>query len=245
MTEKEVLNGIIIGYRKVLKHRYQFKKIQSTYDLPAYLTEARINAFRDYFLDSVYPDLNKRRELDEAFQSLDTYIKKPEKLARLLLDSTKLLFKYGRHLPKIMKAGIKALQSFRAATQFEQQLVKAALTTKMPPPYSISDINSLIKTLSPAAIDKFIENNKALFGTMKDRKLVGKIIEIVEHLIGKMEERPALYSSKEIKGLEIGRDIIKKGAQLFEQLSQKELEEVLAFTIQLETDSLKEIFVDA
>lgn len=244
MTEKEVLNGVIAGYRKVLKDRYQYKKIQANYDLPDYLTEDRINAFRAYFLDSIYPDLKKRKELEEAFQSLDNYIKQPEKLVRLLLDSTRLLFKYGRHLPKIMKAGINALQSFRTATNFEQQLVKAALKTNMPPPYSIANINDLIKTLSSKEIDKFIENNTALFGTMKDRKLVHKIIEIVEYLIDKMKERPTTYSTKEIKGLEIGRDIIKKGHHLFEQLSQKELEEVLAFTVQLETDSLQRIFVD-
>ncbi len=245
MSEKEILNEIIVGYRKVIKDRYQYKKIQSTYNLPSYLDKNRINTFRDYFLDSIYPDLKKRKELDEAFQSLDNYIKHPEKLIRLLLDSSRLLFKYGRHLPKIMKAGIKALKSFRTATKFEQQLVQAALANPMPPPYSIVDINTLIKSLSPKAINQFIDNNKSLFGIMKDRKLVHKIIEIVTYLISKMEESPAVYSAEEIKGLEIGRDIIVKGSQLFDQLSQKELDEVLEFAIQLETDSLNQIFAEA
>ena len=245
MSEKEILNEIIVGYRKVIKDRYQYKKIQSIYDLPSYLDKNRINTFRDYFLDSIYPDLKKRKELDEAFQSLDNYIKHPEKLIRLLLDSSRLLFKYGRHLPKIMKAGIKALKSFRTATKFEQQLVQAALANPMPPPYSIVDINTLIKSLSPKAINQFIDNNKSLFGIMKDRKLVHKIIEIVTYLISKMEESPAVYSAEEIKGLEIGRDIIVKGSQLFDQLSQKELDEVLEFAIQLETDSLNQIFAEA
>ena len=115
----------------------------------------------------------------------------------------------------------------------------------MPPPYSIVDINTLIKSLSPKAINQFIDNNKSLFGIMKDRKLVHKIIEIVTYLISKMEESPAVYSAEEIKGLEIGRDIIVKGSQLFDQLSQKELDEVLEFAIQLETDSLNQIFAEA
>ena len=144
-----------------------------------------------------------------------------------------------------MKAGIKALKSFRTATKFEQQLVQAALANPMPPPYSIVDINTLIKSLSPKAINQFIDNNKSLFGIMKDRKLVHKIIEIVTYLISKMEESPAVYSAEEIKGLEIGRDIIVKGSQLFDQLSQKELDEVLEFAIQLETDSLNQIFAEA
>jgi len=245
MSDKEILNEIIVGYRKVIKDRYQYKKIQGNYNLPSYLDKNRINTFRDYFLESIYPDLKKRQELEEAFQSLDNYIKHPEKLIRLLLDSSRLLFKYGRHLPKIMNAGIKALKSFRTATKFEQQLVQAALAIPMSPPYSIANINTLIKSLSPTAIDQFIENNKSLFGIMKDRKLVKKIIEIVTYLISKMQESPSVYSSKEIKGLEIGRDIIVKGSQLFEQLSQKELEEVLEFAILLETDSLNQIFAEA
>ncbi|MFK7979352.1 MAG: hypothetical protein AB8G86_05190, partial [Saprospiraceae bacterium] len=46
-------------------------------------------------------------------------IQQPKKLLRILLDSGRLIFKYGRHLPKILNAGLKALRSFRTATQFE------------------------------------------------------------------------------------------------------------------------------
>ena len=243
MTEQEVLDNVILGYRQLLTERYQYANIQAKYDLPSYFDEPLLIAFRDFFLEHVYPNPAQRKELDAAFQNLDNYIKQPEKLVRLLLDSTSLLFKYGRHLPKILRAGMKALKSFRTATQFEKELVRRAIAMPLSPPYTPENIRTLIGTLSTKDIDQFIENNKALFGTMKDRVLVQKIIEIVEHLIAKMRKRPNIYSNEEIKGVEIGRDIIKGGNDLFAKLSKREQEEVLDFAIRIETDAIKEIFV--
>lgn len=77
---------------------------------------------------------------------------------------------------------------------------------------------------------------------MHDRKLMKKIIEIVEHLIEKMKSRPETYSPEEIAGLEIGRDIVREGNLLFESLNEAEQRDLLARIIEIETDALREIF---
>lgn len=242
MTKKEIHNAVILGYREIIRARYHYQNLQENYEFPASFTEERVTRFRNYFLDYIYPLPKRREELNDAFQSLDAYIKNPEKLLRILLDSGSLLFKYGRHLPKILKAGLKALRSFRTATHFENQLVENAIKLSLEPPYSEADIHQLISALSRTKIDQFIEHSQSLFETLYDRKLVKKIIEIVNHLITKMKKRPQLYSEIEIRGLEIGRDIIINGDKLFDELSPSEQKQIFDLTIAIEREMLDKIY---
>ncbi len=241
-TNKEILTAIILGYREMIDERYQYDHIISIYEIPDSFDENRVDIFRHYFLNHIYPHSSKRDELDDAFQSLDNYIKQPDKLIRILLDSASLVFKYGRHLPKILNAGLKALQSFRSATTFEQKLVEQAIAQKLPPPYDKEKIQQLIRSLPLKDIELFIKNNEALFDTLHDRKLMGKIKEIVGSLIRKMKQRPTVYSQEEIRGLEIGQEIIVEGDLLFDQLTQEEQEQIFEFIIAMERDVLEELF---
>jgi hypothetical protein len=242
ISEKRILHEVILGYRNVLNERYQYENLKGKYDLPITFNEARISLFRNYFLDCIYPLPEKREELNEAFEHLDDYIRHPEKLLRILIDSGGLLFKYGRHLPKIFKAGIKTFRLFRAATKFENTLVKNALSNSLSPPYSNADIYTLFKALSLEEIDQFIENNLSLFAILHDRILIQEIKEIVKHLVKKMKQRPKSYSPQEIRGLEIGLEIIEKGDFLFDQLSKQEQLQVFDFIVKIERDVIKEIF---
>ena len=110
MHKESVLNEIIIGYRKVIEERYQFDVLKTQYRLPKTVTKSMVNDIRNYFLSYVYPDIEQRKELNDAFTTLDDFTKHPEKLLNLLMDSFKLIFSHGRHLPKIFNAGLKAMK---------------------------------------------------------------------------------------------------------------------------------------
>jgi len=243
-NKQEILNEVIKGYRTVIQDRYQYDTLKEKYDLSKFFNEERISLFREYFLDYIYPPPAKRAELDAAFQSLDGYIQQPGKLLRILMDSGRLIFKYGRHLPKILRAGLSALRSFRQANNFEQKLVAQAIKLDLKPPYGTPEINTLIKGLPKVDLEEFIDSSQALFETLHDRVLVKKIIEIVEYLIGKMRKRPKVYSAVEIRGLEIGRDIIKNGDLLFDQLPKEGQQQLFELVIMLEREVLEELFAD-
>jgi hypothetical protein len=235
IPEKKILNEVILGYRRVLNGRYQYDKLQQKYDLPASFNEERVTLIRNYFLDCIYPLPEKREELNDAFKSLDNYIRHPEK-------SGGLLFRYGRHLPKIFSAGIKTFKLYRAATKFENTLVRNAISIPLDPPYNSADINTMMRALSREEINQFIENNLSLLENLYDRDLMRKITEIVEHLITKMKNRPKVYSSPEIRGLEIGLEIIEQGDFLFDQLSKQDQRLIFDFIIKIERGVMQEIF---
>lgn len=242
MNEFSSLDHVIVAYRALIKSQYDYQKLSSAYDIPDNFTEADVNTFRDYFLEYIYPHPEQRKELNEAFSSLDNYIKKPERLLRLILDSASLVFKYGRHLPKILSSGIKALKSYRAASAFELRLVEEANRLQLKGPHSSEDLIQLISKIPRGEMEVFIDSTKQLFDTLHDRKLVGRIKVIVESLISKMKKRPEVYAAPEVNGLEIGRDIISKGDELFQSLEPSNQKLILDMVVNIQRDFLNEVY---
>jgi len=235
---ERVLNEIIIGYRSLIDERYDYENLKKRNDLPKSYTKERAPIFKDYFLNYMYPLADKRQSLNEAFESLDNYVKHPEKLLRILVDSSTVIFKYGKSLPKILNAGIKALKAFRRTAKFEELLVDQAILSEYEAPYSNIEIDELIKTLSRKDIKVYMKNIRKLFEIIRDSILVSKILKILEHIIKTMKNRPNVYTKVEVRGLEIGQEIIIAGKALFEELGKEEQLEIFNFIIKMEREIL-------
>lgn len=244
MTEedKAILNGVILGYRDVIRNRYQYQHIAEQYDIPASFDEERVAQYRDFFLDQIYPHPEKREPLEAAFESLDNYLHHPDKLIRILFDSAAIVFRHGASIPKLMRAGMKAFKSFRTATQFEAKLVRKAKNSGKLPPYSANDINSFIKALRKKEIDAFVVNTTELLELLYDRKLMREVIQIISELIARMKKSPRTYSSTEIEGLEIGLQMIKEGNRLFDALSATDQKRIIEIVVAIEVDVLEDLF---
>lgn len=238
MEKVEILEEVIIGYRKLIDHRYEYDNISQQYQVPASFDKERVELFKNYFLDYMYPSPDKRGELNEAFESLDSYVKNPEKLLRILLDSGRLIFRFGRKLPKILNAGMKALKSFTSASKFEKKLVDSAIALEIDPPFDKEEIVLLIKELPEKDIRNFIANNEALFDLLHDRKLMKQIVEVLDHLHKSMAKRPDLFSKAEINGLKVGLEMVSKGDLLFAELDKADQQVVFDFITKMESDFL-------
>jgi hypothetical protein len=242
MNREKVLEEIIEGYRKTVSQRYQYEHIKETYGLPETINEETVNQLREYFLTYMYPTLDKRVELNKAFDSLDDYIKHPQKLLRILLEAAKIIFKYGRHLPKILNAGLDAMKTFRAATNFENTMVNEAIKNKIKAPYDSAKIDALLKLLSRKEIEKFIESSQTLFEILHDKNLIKKIKEVIQFLISAMQKNPKTYSQSQIKGLEVGLEMITEGDLLFNRLSEEDQHKFVKLVTAIERDTLNHIF---
>jgi len=239
MTREKILEDIIEGYRNTIYQRYQYQNIKDKYEIPESINEETVNLLRDYFLNYIYPEFNKRAELNESFKSLDNYIKHPKKLLRILLDASHLIFNYGRHLPKILNTGLKAMKSFRAAAGFENNLVDEAIKNKIEAPYDLSKINTLINLLPRKEIEKFIDITQSLFEILHDRILIEKIKEIIQYLILVMKTKKESYSLSQIRGLEIGLEMINKGDKLFNRLAKEDQQNLVYLITEIEKDILE------
>ena len=239
-----ILNQIIIGYRELIAQRYQLENLQNKYVLPVTMDDHMVIKLRTYFLEYVYPDIKKRAELNDAFNSLNDYIENPKKLIRILIDSSKLFFTHGIHLPKILRTGLKALSTYRTASKFEYTLAEKAIENQVSPPFDTSKIKSLLRSISRKDIDVFIETCNLLFATLHNRKFMIHLKEILAYLIKKMKNKSNIYSTSEIKGLEFGIELLIKGDLLFNQLTSNDQLIIVELIIQVETDALNEIYND-
>jgi hypothetical protein len=242
MSKELLANDIIVGYRNLIEERYQYKDLKEKYDFPETINEKVMDDIKIYFLTYIYPDLEKRAELNEAFNSLDDFIKHPEKLLNLVVDSLKLIFTHGRHLPKIFNAGLKALKSFRGATKFEKTIVQKAIQENSKPPFTTLKINKLIQLLPYKELEEFMKNTETFFNIIYDKELVEKIKEIISYLILKMKQKPKIFSQKEIIGLALALETISKGEEMLNKLTQKDQEILIGFVLQIEKDCLEKIF---
>ena len=242
ISETELLNEVIVAYRKMLEKRYQYDSICELFHVPESFTRERVDQFRNYFLDYVYPSPDVRAELEEAFKSLDNFVLQPGKVLQVLMDSTFVLLKHGRQIPRIMKTGLKAFQSFKSATTFENQLVKAAVEKGIKPPFLEKDLQKMIRNLSRKEIDKFIEVNRSMLETLYDRKLMKEITEVITAVSKNMNKHPSVYSSAELTGLQMGLDMITQGNQLFVQMNKVEQNQIFNLIIAVEESVLEEIF---
>jgi hypothetical protein len=233
MPNENILKEIIEGYRNTIAQRYQYQNIQRKYEIPESMTEETVNSIRSYFLNYIYPEFEKRAELNEAFQCLDDYTKHPEKLLRALVDSVRLIFSHGRHLPKILKSGLKAMNTFKAATNFEDKLINKATNSKIAAPYDVSKINGLIKQLSRKEIQQFIDSAESLFEILHDEPLIKNIKEVIQTLISIMKKKQESYSLNEVKG-----------HALFKQLTKEDQQKLVPFIIKIEQDTLDDIFLE-
>lgn len=242
MVRAQVLEEIITGYRNTIQQRYQYQNIKETYGIPESIDAKTVDLLRDYFLNYMYPEFDRREELNAAFKSLDSFTKQPKKLVAIALDATKLIFKYGRHLPKILNTGLKAMQSFKAADNFENNLVDEAIKNKIEGPYDPEKINALIKLLSREEIEKFITISESLFEVLHDKVLIKKIKGIIEYVILVMKKKGKSYTVTQIKGLEIGLEMLTEGDALFNRLAVEDQRNLINLIIEIEKDALERIF---
>ncbi|MGB0368600.1 MAG: hypothetical protein ACPGU4_11975 [Flavobacteriales bacterium] len=243
-SNQEILNGVIIGFRQLIYDRYQYDSVASKYEIPDSFDEDRMNLYRDFFLEQIYPHPDNRELLEEAFRSLDNYISHPDKLLRILFDSAAIVLRHGRSIPKLMAAGLKAFKSFRTATEFEAKLVRKAKSSGKLPPYSTDDVNGFIKALRKKEIDQFVVNTTDLLELLYDRRLMREVIKITSELIARMKKSPRSYSTSEIAGLEIGLGMLTVGNQLFESLSSADQRQIIAVVVAIEVDVLEDLFAE-
>ncbi|MBE7411155.1 MAG: hypothetical protein L6Q54_00220 [Leptospiraceae bacterium] len=228
---------LISAYRNSLIQRYSIENLER---FPKYSKIDRnlIDRLISYFLELLYPPYEDRLKLDNAFKSLASFVHSPSKFFGIMGDIGGMVFKFGRHFPRAIRAGVSSLSSYLTAHKFEETLFFHAkdMILEGKDLLSYDEFNRLIAKIPKKEAEKFRKDVVELFHTLTEVELLNKIIEIMRNIISKMKSKPGIYSESEIYGIEMGLSIISKGKNVFHELNPSDIQLVLSAIDDIEKD---------
>ncbi|TGK47218.1 hypothetical protein [Leptospira bouyouniensis] len=220
--------AFISMYQKSLVFRYSKENLKQ---YPEFLSipEKTIHELLDFFLEYLYPNYEKRKKLDAAFDALSGFVNHPSKIWGILGNLAMSIFRFGKHFPMALKAGISALHSYVTAHSFEEELVLALDAKENPKEFleSREAMEKLISSVEKSKADAFRNDVGALFGIFSDKELVRKIILIMEDILVRMESKSSLYTTDDKNGISLGVSILKEGRKIFDMMTKEEISLVL------------------
>ena len=213
-------NDVINKFRDMVAKRYAYDQLSSRFDLPDTIDEDIVKEIKTYFLESIYPEAEKRKELEDAFAGLGSYVRSPRKIWGLLGNMSKAIFQFGRQFPTALKAGMSGLDAFLGAKKFEAEMVEQSLAMEIRIMASDADFEQVMAKLPRKDVDDFIKDVEKLFQIMTNTSLISKTIMILENVVGTMKRKPKIYPQSEIDGILLGKDILEKGYALFSKYDE-------------------------
>lgn len=224
-------------YQKSLVSRYSKENLQSYPEFHT-ISEKTILELLSFFLEYLYPSYENRKKLDAAFDALSGFVNHPTKIWGILGNLAMSIFRFGKHFPMALKAGVSALHSYVTAHSFEEDLVFALDAQKNPKEFLESEfaMEKLISFVEKEKADAFRNDVCALFSIFSDKELVRKIILIMEDILQKMESKPMIYTESDKNGILLGVAILKEGRKIFDLLTKEEMNLVLQAIDTIEND---------
>ncbi len=239
-------SALIDAYRKELRKRYQLKNVRR-FDAFADLSDEKVKALRDFFLDHIYPPSKQRELLDDAFDNLGTVITSPRRLKPLMGAVFKSLWSIARMFPAAVKTGVTTLEAYRETRRLEMMMLAYAEKHNYTPE-DLADhqnIVAMVAGLPDGEVLKFLAEVLRLFKSLSNVKLLSAARDIMERSIEVMEAREDLYEAHETAGLQLGYEIIAGGVELFSQLEPEEFSIVINGIETIELDWFERILEEA
>ncbi|HNC01189.1 MAG TPA: hypothetical protein PLS71_23295, partial [Leptospiraceae bacterium] len=187
LKEKE-FGLLILAYRKSLIKRYSRENLKRFKEFEG-IDQSTVDKLTYYFLELLYPELEERLKLDQAFDSLASFVHNPDKMFGLLGSVGTILYKFGKQFFSATKAGISALRSYVTAHKFESILYENAkkMIQEGKDIEEDTNFNKLIASIPRKEADDFRHQIVNLFSTLSRKELLQKILEVMDYVIDKMK----------------------------------------------------------
>lgn len=238
----EMKYHLIQKYREVVERRYDYKVIKKEFELPAGIDKHVVDTLKKYFLESLYPEPAFREKLDAAFEELQNYVLHPGRITDLMGNIGSAIFRFGFQFPMAVKTGIGALEVHTAAKHFESSLLAGAKQHKFTVPITDEQFYMCLRAIPQAQLEKFIGEVGGLFHSFSNTDLLAKTIMIMDDVLARMYAKTDVYSPNEIEAIELGKDIIKKGHDLFSHLNEQQKTDILALVTANEQAFLESVY---
>ncbi len=243
-ADVEMKYHLIGKYREVVEKRYDYKVVNESFELPESINKEVVDELKKYFLESLYPEASQREKLDAAFEELQNYVLHPGRITDLLGNIGSAILRFGFQFPVAIKSGLNALEVHTSAKHFENSLLAGANKNKFTVPLSDEQFYVCLKSIPKPQLQKFINEVSELFHAFSNTDLLGKTISIMDDVLQRMYAKTDVYSANEIEAIELGREIIRRGHDLFLHLDEQTKLDILELVKANENDFLESVYAE-
>lgn len=242
LKQNELNAHLIEKYRELLRKRYDFDYLSENYQLPDGINKELVQTVRNYFLMVLYPSIDVREELDEAFTYLSNYVHHPSKVFKLIGSMSTAIFTFGLQLPRALRAGVLSLEAFLNAKKFEGRIKDSIENLGMEVPVSDKEYMQAIASIQEQEAQKFLRDIEHLLEFMTDTSLLKKTVEVMETVVRKMEKNPDTFNKEEIGGIQLGIEIMNNGCVVFEDMDKTSKKNMIELISKVEKDFMDKVY---
>ncbi len=242
VIDMEMRYHLIEKYRGVVAKRYDYKTAAATFDLPESITKEVVDTLKKYFLESLYPEPAQREKLDSAFEELQNYVMHPGRISDLLGNIGSAIMRFGFQFPVAVKSGLNAMEVHSSAKHFENSLFVGAQQNNFTVPLTDDQFYVCLRSIPKPQLQKFIDEVSELFHAFSNTDLLSKTIAIMDDVLKRMYAKTDVYSKNEIEAIELGREIIRRGHDLFLHLDEQTKLDILELVKANENDFLESVY---
>jgi hypothetical protein len=220
--EIQLENAVIEFYREEIRRRYlldNVRRFQAFDPVPDEL----IALLRGFFMDSIYPPVELRRQYDDAFAHLSGILHSPRRLKPLIGTALASAWRLGPRLPAAISAGVTTVDSLMKTRQLEAQMLTAAKAMDLSEAeMARRDVMiRIIAAVPEKAVLDLIDDALSYFQAMTNIRMLDAMLDIMERCHGVMTGHPAVYSEEECAGVALGVALVREGIERFRTIDKK------------------------
>ena len=232
----ELLGDFIKLYHKNFDILYDRKNLEKL-NCHNRLEEEKFLEFKNYFTHFVYPVQNNREKLDLAFNTLKRFVFNPKLVFLILGQMGMQLLKSKISIPDIIKISTKTLKYYNHVIKFEKKLIKTYIQVKKEVKSENEHFKATLKSLPKKQLYENLDYTLDFLSILESKEFINHLISILEsvlHIVAKDK----YCNEKEIDGLNLVISMVKNGAKLLENFSDKQIKELIAIIAIVEKDFL-------
>lgn len=220
--------ALLESYRGSIRFRYSKEFLKTVPELKP-IPQETVDKLLVFFLEHVYPTLEKRKALDEAFGALAGFIREPAKIWGILGNLAMAIFRFGRMFPQALRAGLSALHSYTTAHDLESRLMDAMrpFVKEHQRNPTEAEFRIFLSTIPEREAKSFRGDVIKLFSIFGNMELVDRVTLILADVLQRMEKKPNLYQKADRDGVSLGIEILKLGRSLFWEMSLLEIKNLV------------------
>ncbi len=229
--------AVVNFLRAELEHRYSRENLARFGEFES-LPEEVLTAFRVFVLDRIYPEPEKRMQLNRAFETLEALLHSPTRIQPLVRATLGSFWRLGRKIPAAIQAGRRTMQAFGHVCEIEENMAEAAVAKGLPSggPLEQEELAGLFNELPPEPFERLVNGLLALLRSLSDRAMLEAALEIAEKLERLMLDSPKKWTEAEKAGVTMARETLEEGLALFALLDPTQTETLIEGVERVEWD---------